>query len=41
MKSPDPSDEKLDDHTVVLVSVAKRQWERTFDAISESLMILD
>jgi two-component system NtrC family sensor kinase len=34
-------DEKLDDRTVVLVSVAKRQWERTFDAISEPLMILD
>jgi two-component system, NtrC family, sensor kinase len=34
-------DEKLDDQTVVRVSVAKRQWERTFDAISESLMILD
>jgi two-component system, NtrC family, sensor kinase len=34
-------DEKLDDQTMVLVSVAKRQWERTFDAISESLMILD
>jgi two-component system NtrC family sensor kinase len=33
--------EKLDDRTVVLVSVAKRQWERTFDAISEPLMILD
>jgi two-component system NtrC family sensor kinase len=35
------ADEKLDDETVVLVSVAKRQWERTFDAISEALMILD
>jgi signal transduction histidine kinase len=34
-------DEKLDDETVVRVSVAKRQWERTFDAISESLMIVD
>jgi two-component system NtrC family sensor kinase len=34
-------DEKLDDETRVLVSVAKRQWERTFDAISESLMIVD
>jgi two-component system NtrC family sensor kinase len=34
-------DEKLDDQTVVLVSVAKRQWERTFDAISEPLMIVD
>jgi two-component system NtrC family sensor kinase len=33
--------EKLDDETVVLVSVAKRQWERTFDAISEPLMIVD
>ena len=40
MKSGD-ADERLDDQTVVLVSVAKRQWERTFDAISESLMILD
>ncbi len=37
----DGDDEKLDDQTVVRVSVAKRQWERTFDAISESLMILD
>jgi two-component system NtrC family sensor kinase len=35
------SEEKLDDETRVLVSVAKRQWERTFDAISESLMIVD
>ena len=26
---------------VVRVSVAKRQWERTFDAISEPLMIVD
>ncbi|MDB4982360.1 MAG: hsfB [Myxococcales bacterium] len=34
-------DEKLDDETRVLVSVAKRQWERTFDAISEPLMIVD
>jgi two-component system NtrC family sensor kinase len=34
-------DETLDAETVVLVSVAKRQWERTFDAISEPLMILD
>jgi signal transduction histidine kinase len=33
--------EKLDDETVVRVSVAKRQWERTFDAISEPLMIVD
>jgi len=40
MKGADGA-ERLDDHTVVLVSVAKRQWERTFDAISESLMILD
>ncbi len=31
----------LDDDTMVLVSVAKRQWERTFDAISEPLMIID
>ncbi len=31
----------LDERTVVLVSVAKRQWERTFDAISEPLMIID
>lgn len=31
----------MDDQTVVLVSVAKRQWERTFDAISEPLMIID
>jgi signal transduction histidine kinase len=36
----DPN-EKLDEETVVRVSVAKRQWERTFDAISEPLMILD
>ncbi len=35
------SEEKMDDRTVVLVSVAKRQWERTFDAISEPLMIID
>ncbi len=35
------SPEKMDDRTVVLVSVAKRQWERTFDAISEPLMIID
>jgi two-component system NtrC family sensor kinase len=34
-------DDKLDDETMVLVSVAKRQWERTFDAISEPLMIVD
>lgn len=33
--------ENLDDHTMVLVSVAKRQWERTFDAISEPLMLID
>src|SRR4029077_10726920 len=31
----------VDDETMVLVSVAKRQWERTFDAISEPLMIVD
>jgi C4-dicarboxylate-specific signal transduction histidine kinase len=37
----DSRDAKLDDETMVLVSVAKRQWERTFDAISESLMIVD
>jgi two-component system NtrC family sensor kinase len=36
-----PPDERLDDETRVLVSVAKRQWERTFDAISEPLMIVD
>jgi two-component system NtrC family sensor kinase len=36
-----PTDEKLDDETRVLVSVAKRQWERTFDAISEPLMLVD
>jgi two-component system NtrC family sensor kinase len=35
------SEEKLTDETRVLVSVAKRQWERTFDAISEPLMIVD
>ncbi len=35
------ADEKLDDETRVLVSVAKRQWERTFDAISEPLMLVD
>jgi two-component system, NtrC family, sensor kinase len=34
-------EEKLDDETMVLVSVAKRQWERTFDAISEPLMLVD
>jgi two-component system NtrC family sensor kinase len=34
-------EEKLTDETRVLVSVAKRQWERTFDAISEPLMIVD
>ena len=38
--SEEPED-KLDDETMVLVSVAKRQWERTFDAISEPLMIVD
>jgi len=37
----DDGKEKLDDETVVRVSVAKRQWERTFDAISEPLMIVD
>jgi two-component system NtrC family sensor kinase len=36
-----PTEEKLDDETRVLVSVAKRQWERTFDAISDPLMIVD
>jgi two-component system, NtrC family, sensor kinase len=36
-----PTDDKLDDETRVLVSVAKRQWERTFDAISEPLMLVD
>jgi two-component system NtrC family sensor kinase len=36
-----PADDKLTDETRVLVSVAKRQWERTFDAISEPLMIVD
>jgi two-component system NtrC family sensor kinase len=35
------SDDRLDDETRVLVSVAKRQWERTFDAISEPLMLVD
>jgi two-component system NtrC family sensor kinase len=35
------SPEELSDETRVLVSVAKRQWERTFDAISEPLMIVD
>jgi two-component system NtrC family sensor kinase len=38
---PASPDEKLTDETRVLVSVAKRQWERTFDAISEPLMIVD
>ena len=33
--------EWLDDRTAALLSVAKRQWERTFDAISEPLMIVD
>src|SRR5438477_2841912 len=37
----DRPEQKLDDETMVLVSVAKRQWERTFDAISEPLMIVD
>jgi two-component system, NtrC family, sensor kinase len=41
MATTRPSDDKLTDETRVLVSVAKRQWERTFDAISESLMIVD
>jgi two-component system NtrC family sensor kinase len=36
-----PAEDKLDDETRVLVSVAKRQWERTFDAISEPLMLVD
>jgi two-component system NtrC family sensor kinase len=36
-----PPEDKLDDETMVLVSVAKRQWERTFDAIAEPLMIVD
>jgi two-component system NtrC family sensor kinase len=41
-KTPRSSaDEPLSDETRVLVSVAKRQWERTFDAISEPLMIVD
>ena len=31
--------DKLDDLTVV--SLAKRQWEKTFDAISDPLMIID
>jgi two-component system, NtrC family, sensor kinase len=35
------SEDELTDETRVLVSVAKRQWERTFDAISEPLMIVD
>jgi two-component system NtrC family sensor kinase len=37
----EPISSKLDERTVVLVSVAKRQWERTFDAISDPLMIID
>jgi two-component system NtrC family sensor kinase len=36
-----PTDDTLTGETQVLVSVAKRQWERTFDAISEPLMIVD
>jgi signal transduction histidine kinase len=32
---------KLDERTLVMVSVAKRQWERTFDAIAEPLMLVD
>src|SRR5437667_427529 len=39
--TPRHDDDKLTDETRVLVSVAKRQWERTFDAISEPLMIID
>src|SRR3954451_8444483 len=39
--SRNPDDEALDEETRVLVSVAKRQWERTFDAISEPLMLVD
>jgi two-component system NtrC family sensor kinase len=38
---PRGPDDELRDETHVLVSVAKRQWERTFDAISEPLMIVD
>ncbi|HVU49188.1 MAG TPA: ATP-binding protein [Polyangia bacterium] len=41
MATPASPEEKLTDETRVLVSVAKRQWERTFDAISEPLMIID
>jgi two-component system NtrC family sensor kinase len=41
MDMDDPMSSKLDERTVVLVSVAKRQWERTFDAISDPLMIID
>jgi two-component system NtrC family sensor kinase len=41
MPTPASPEEKLTDETRVLVSVAKRQWERTFDAISEPLMIVD
>jgi two-component system, NtrC family, sensor kinase len=39
--APPRQDDDLTDETRVLVSVAKRQWERTFDAISEPLMIVD
>jgi len=35
------SRDSLDPKTHVLVSVAKRQWEKTFDAIAEPLMIVD
>jgi signal transduction histidine kinase len=35
------STDRLDERTSVLVSEAKRQRERTFDAISEPLMIVD
>lgn len=33
--------DKRDERTSVLVSEARRQWERTFDAISDPLMIVD
>jgi two-component system, NtrC family, sensor kinase len=36
-----PPGAKLDERSFVLASVAERQWERTFDAISEPLMIVD
>ena len=35
-----PAEDKLDDETRVLVSVAKRQWERTFDAISDPIAVI-